>query len=380
MKIQHAWCQQDMQPTRAFVSDGIFERFTLQIQEQKALGYRDHMEQIRINSLHLANAEVDAEFDVVTVRIAASAVDYRVALHAEKHNHRNAYAGSFVEFWSYIRKRGVLSRSVAGLMEGNCPKCNASVTRNPAATCEACGNLLPSGEYDWVLCAITQECAWVPTENQKIPGLDEFRKQDPHCNQQQIENITAVIFWRRAMADHVGQVAPLKKVATPEFCNAYERGLRSAAQGNRLFYGDCVMNAVNLAALIPADSNSPWDRAVVEVRWSGKNSHGNPTVTSDVPTKVACGELSSSSGENPERTPIRNTSSRLHTSAIVKYQKPNQRARPATCAVSAGTMKRTTGSCSRRSTHRPPTLCCTRPTHAPQAPIGNRRKTLSLQK
>ena len=50
MKIQESWSAQDLSQIKHFVSDGIFERFTLQIQEQRDMGYRDFIERIRIHS------------------------------------------------------------------------------------------------------------------------------------------------------------------------------------------------------------------------------------------------------------------------------------------------------------------------------------------
>jgi hypothetical protein len=73
LQIQKAWQQQDMRPVLHFVSDGVFERFTLQIQEQRDMGYRDHMEQIRVHSALLAEATTSDVFDVLTVQVTASA-------------------------------------------------------------------------------------------------------------------------------------------------------------------------------------------------------------------------------------------------------------------------------------------------------------------
>ncbi len=56
MMIQDAWGQQNLTPIRALISDGIFERFSLQILEQRDLGYRDQMEQIEIRSIMLHEA------------------------------------------------------------------------------------------------------------------------------------------------------------------------------------------------------------------------------------------------------------------------------------------------------------------------------------
>ena len=79
-KIQVAWSAQQLSPVRPFVSDGIYERFQLQIQEQKDLGYRNVMDDVRITSHSIARASSDQHFEELTVRFQASATDYRVDL------------------------------------------------------------------------------------------------------------------------------------------------------------------------------------------------------------------------------------------------------------------------------------------------------------
>ena len=79
-KIQQAWSEQRIEEVRAFVSDGIFERFSLQIQEQRDLGYRNVMESVRVREVAMADVDCDDRFETAAVKITASAVDYRVRL------------------------------------------------------------------------------------------------------------------------------------------------------------------------------------------------------------------------------------------------------------------------------------------------------------
>jgi predicted lipid-binding transport protein (Tim44 family) len=76
--IQHAWQNQTMNYIQAFVSDGIYERFSLQIQEQKDLGYRNFMDQIEIRDTLFADLHTDSFFQTLTVQVNASAIQYRV--------------------------------------------------------------------------------------------------------------------------------------------------------------------------------------------------------------------------------------------------------------------------------------------------------------
>jgi hypothetical protein len=51
LKLQTAWCEQNLQSVRPFISDGIHERFSLQFAEQKAEGYRDHLDHLGFTAL-----------------------------------------------------------------------------------------------------------------------------------------------------------------------------------------------------------------------------------------------------------------------------------------------------------------------------------------
>ncbi|HNW34280.1 MAG TPA: TIM44-like domain-containing protein, partial [Candidatus Ozemobacteraceae bacterium] len=75
-QIQTAWSNQDLNTVQGFLSDGVFERFTLQIQEQKDDGIRDHMEALRILHARIMQVEMDSRFDTIHVSIRASAVNY----------------------------------------------------------------------------------------------------------------------------------------------------------------------------------------------------------------------------------------------------------------------------------------------------------------
>jgi hypothetical protein len=153
---------------------------------------------------------------------------------------------------------------------------------NQAAQCPNCDSLLRSGEYDWVLAEITQECEWRPDRAASAPGLEAYRRgHDPGVNLQQIEDHASVVFWRKAAADLQGDAAPLRKMAIDEFCDQYAAKLRPDKAGIRYFPGDCAVGSVEVAGLLPhtampAGDESPMDRALVEVRWSAKRFQRSP--------------------------------------------------------------------------------------------------------
>jgi uncharacterized tellurite resistance protein B-like protein len=153
-------------------------------------------------------------------------------------------------------------------MEGNCPNCGGAVEMNQSAQCQYCKALLRSGEYDWVLVEITQECEWQPSQRGDPPGVVELRSRDPHFNVQELEDRASVIFWRRADAQRLNSAAPLRKVALPAFCDEFDARGKAAAHQPRAYFGECAVGSVETLGILPSASDG-FHQAVVEVKWSG---------------------------------------------------------------------------------------------------------------
>jgi uncharacterized tellurite resistance protein B-like protein len=267
LKIQQAWSQQNLNTVRPFVSDGIYERFSLQIQEQQDLRYRNVMENVVVKNIVLAQAISDEFFDLLSVRVEASATDYRISLDSGKRIAGSTQQETFVEYWTLLRRRGVKTSDRPGLIEGHCPNCGADIELNQSAICSSCDSLLRSGQYDWVLCEITQQSEWRDTTPSAIAGVDAYRaRHDPGFNIQHLEDRAAVIFWRKAMADRLGDIRPLAKMATGPFCDEYAKQLVADSNGRR-YWGDCAVGSVETLGVLP---DGAMDRALVEIRWSGK--------------------------------------------------------------------------------------------------------------
>lgn len=268
LKVQDAWQQQNLQPARHFISDGIWERFSLQIQEQKDLGYRDHMEQIEFRSSLLAEAKAAGVFDVLTVQITASAIDYRVSLESGKYLSGNRSPERFTEFWSFVRRRGVHTKAdQRGLMEGFCPNCGDAVRINRFARCASCEAFLRSGEYDWVLAEITQGSVWQPKRDPEDEIAYSYReRRDPGFSIQHLEDRTSVIFWRKAMADRLGTVNPLLKMATDDLCQQFaDHYEKHESRSERRYLGGCAVGSVEFRGIVETDNS---DYALVQIHWS----------------------------------------------------------------------------------------------------------------
>jgi uncharacterized tellurite resistance protein B-like protein len=278
-KIQRAWCAQNLTEVRPFISDGVFERFSLQFDEQRALGVRNQLEDMDLATVDTAGGYADLLFDVLSIRLAASAKDTMVSIKDGTRVSGSPYAMPFVEVWTFLRRRGAQTNTDPnknGLIEGNCPNCGGAIELNQNANCQYCGALLRSGQYDWVLAEITQECEWQTGRQTSPPGLQALLAQDSGFNVQALEDRASVIFWRLATAERLANTKPLAKAALPQFLNQYESELRSHRDpgGTRTWYGDRAVGSVDtLGFLLTQDSalrtQDSFDLALSEVRWSG---------------------------------------------------------------------------------------------------------------
>ncbi len=267
IKIQDAWANQNLQAVRPFISDGVFERFNLQFDEQRTLGYRNAMANVLVNSVRIAAMQSDNLFDQLCVRIEASANDYNVSLTTGSRIAGSDDSGEFVEVWSFLRRRGVQTQlGKDGLIEGNCPNCGAAIEMNQNANCAHCGAMLRSGQYDWVLAEITQESEWVPSERTDFVGVRALIARDADFNLQDLEDRASVMFWRRAASERIGDIRPLRKIALAEFCEAAAQDFQQRGSGQRDYYGECAVGSVDTLGIV---SDADWDRALVEVRWAG---------------------------------------------------------------------------------------------------------------
>ncbi len=263
LQIQQAWSEQDLGRVRGFMSDGVHERFSIQLREQQVLGYRNRMSDVRVLGMDLVEARVLPQFDVVSVRIQARASDVRIDARTDREIPGTRRSERFTEYWSFLRGRPAAGGRDSGLFEGQCPNCAAPIEPERAWSCESCGSQLDSAPPDWVLTEITQACEWSGRIHSEPRGLKEIVARDPGLTEQQLEDRASVLYWRLVDSDRRGDVSELESVSRPSFLERQQSWLD--ATGNH-YIGDCAVGAVKLIGLLPGDE---WDRALIDVRWSG---------------------------------------------------------------------------------------------------------------
>ena len=222
---QKAWMAQDMVAVRHFVSDGIDEKFAVQFREQQRLGYREQLDEIKVRQTGLARFDSEGPFEVLTVKVTASLVEQRVSLKTGATVGGSSTAEPFTEYWSLVRRRGTQTNRDGGrLLAGSCPNCGSPLQLNRLESCQACDSLVRSGVYDWVLCEITQESDWhLDASGEVAARVGRYREQfDAGFSRQHLEDRAWVIMARLGLADALRDLAPLRKVALPQFSDGYE--------------------------------------------------------------------------------------------------------------------------------------------------------------
>ncbi len=262
LAIQDAWSNQDMSKARAFISDGVFERFSRQIAEQKARGLRNLMTDVNVISNEAVGYLAGPHFDSIYVRVRAAAHDRMVSLADE--SVLSFDDGEFEEVWTFLRRPGAKTLARPGLLEGLCPSCGAPLQIADAAQCAACKAWVNSGEHDWVLVMITQSSEWAfPNAKREIGGWEDMREADPGLSLESLEDRASVAFWRWLDARRRQDAAPLRGMSDDDFLKTL------AFDGS--FESDAAVGAV---ATVAFESGGPFERAHVQVRWEAEAWEG----------------------------------------------------------------------------------------------------------
>lgn len=264
--IQQAWTDRNLEKAEAFLSDGIYEQFSIQLGEMRQTGVIDHLENLQIKNAYPVGLQTDKNFDVIHLRIDARAVNYRKDEKTGKILDGSRAPESFSEIWSLLRKPGAKTSGKGGLMEGQCPNCGNPIKMGRLSKCDICNALLRSGEYDWVLTSITQACEWAIRPQPAVPGMNELVQSDPGFNMQHLKERASVIFWRKVETERTGKIEFLRKVALDEFAASQSNWLKVDNAGARRFYTSCAVGIINLLGI---DLDEAKDTAMVEIVWSG---------------------------------------------------------------------------------------------------------------
>ncbi len=154
--LQEAWCKQNLDAARAFLSPGAYFAWRSQLETLAAEGRRNIMEQLQVLKIQPLRVVHGRVFDDLTVAITASCADYEVDA-----NGRIVFGDrtvrAFTEEWTFQRSVGVATTNKPGTLENTCPNCGAPVALTQIGECRYCKAAVTSGKFDWVVSRIEQE-------------------------------------------------------------------------------------------------------------------------------------------------------------------------------------------------------------------------------
>jgi predicted lipid-binding transport protein (Tim44 family) len=156
LALQDAWCAQNLDAGRAFLSPGAYFTWRSQLETMASEGRRNVMENVsvqRVDPVQIVHGRV---FDDITVRVSASAADFEVDS-SNRIVFGDRTVRPFTEDWTFQRSVGVATADKPGTLENTCPSCGAPISLNQVGECRYCRAAVTSGKFDWVVSRIEQD-------------------------------------------------------------------------------------------------------------------------------------------------------------------------------------------------------------------------------
>ncbi|MGI5861798.1 MAG: TIM44-like domain-containing protein [Myxococcales bacterium] len=244
-EIQLAQSTGDFRVARRFMSDGVLERFNVELALDKLRGWRGATCGARLLDKTIVGVESDDELDTVHVELRAA----------------RGPESTFTEYWSFVRSTAAgTGKRASKLAEGKCPACGAPLAQAPNPTCESCGAILNSGAFDWVLSGIAQvgelRGIGAPTS-----GFARLKALDPAISRQALEDRASVVFWKWIEALATGAPKRFARHCAPQSF-AHLQGIEGKPSDG---HSQAALGSVEL---IFVDSDAEYDRAWFLLRWS----------------------------------------------------------------------------------------------------------------
>ena len=158
LALQDAWCKQQLDTGRAFMSPGAYFSWSAQLAGMASEGRRNVMEHLEVRGIEPVRVIHGRVFDDLTVRITAVAADYEVD-QSGRVVFGDRSVRPFREDWTFQRSVGVATSGKPGTLENTCPSCGAPLSLTQIGECRYCKAAVTSGKFDWVVSRIDQEDA-----------------------------------------------------------------------------------------------------------------------------------------------------------------------------------------------------------------------------
>lgn len=249
--IQEGWARQDLGEARRYISDGVYQRFSAQLQMMKLLEQTNSLESLTVHNLAVEDVHTDGVFDVITVAVHASIRDkFESALYKKLNSGGHE---EFVEYWSFLRKRVPDAAKADLYATHQCPSCGGELPRETGdvSRCPFCRRLSNTGEYDWVLSEITQADDWAAerrrgTDPEKLAEkIRVLSEENEDFSVQLLEDRASNGFLRILQARVTGEAEKVRRFLDPRL---YEE-LKSRTAETGMVYNRLYLNSLALMAV-----------------------------------------------------------------------------------------------------------------------------------
>ena len=172
--LQTAWTERDWEKIRAIEKEELFEQHNAQLQEYIRLGRINCIERINVNQAFLHRYVRDENFEHLTVCMDVRMIDYIIDEKSGKLLNGSKTADIYTTYLlTFIRRKGIKTTIIDGVIANSCPHCGAPVDSASAGRCEFCRSIIHTGEFNWVLADMQAVNPNFKNDNRGIVLLDE---------------------------------------------------------------------------------------------------------------------------------------------------------------------------------------------------------------
>ena len=154
--LKRAWQARDAAPARPFMSAGMFDNFSAQIDAMRKNRIRNVLEDLHVLGTHVVAADHGEQGDRITVRIDAGAAHYAVADSGGELVFGSHQPVPLTEYWTLERPAGVRTPGTGGSSAPQCPNCGAPLTSDAAGRCHYCNAPIKLAGIDWIISRISE--------------------------------------------------------------------------------------------------------------------------------------------------------------------------------------------------------------------------------
>lgn len=174
LAIQDAWMNKNLGKVRKWISDGVYQRFTVQFTMMNMLEQTNMLSNINIRQIRIESATQEGAYSIVTASVYFSMDDNFICNKDSRFNEK-FIGDTATEYWTFIKKSGVTEKDLYS--SNNCPNCGYPLKNDAGqvSKCGSCGTVTYLGDYDWVLCEITQEEDYMRGNNRISQNAPELQ-------------------------------------------------------------------------------------------------------------------------------------------------------------------------------------------------------------